>query len=225
MPINAISQFANFLTVTLTKSESCNYSTSAQSWQVSINVRRIRERTNEAWDFFLHDALLVSCCNKNEGALHSTWKLKQNSNNLPSFTQCTMAMFQWVVKHSEFPTFCQLWKKISLLLSISMIFASNSPCKSYENEQNPYFSDFECNFRLLGGVFHKCSQSKYRSIHQDRNIGIFCDGEKGTLPIVFSSCLFSCFLWKINLQIWICCDCFGLVVYIFLLCNLTSNHK
>ena len=153
MPINAISQFANFLTVTLTKSESCNYSTSAQSWQVSINVRRIRERTNEAWDFFLHDALLVSCCNKNEGALHLTWKLKQNSNNLPSFTQCTMAMFQWVVQHSEFPTFCQLWKKISLLLSISMIFDSNSPCKSYENEQIH--------------IFHQCWKSKYHRFNQN----------------------------------------------------------
>ena len=48
-----------------------------------------------------------------------------------------------------------------------MIFASNSPCKSYENEQNPYFSDFECNFRLLGGVFHKCSKSKYHRFRQN----------------------------------------------------------
>ena len=50
-----------------------------------------------------------------------------------------------------------------------MIFASNSPCKSYENEQNPYFSDFECNFRLLGGVFHKCSKSKYHRINEKKN--------------------------------------------------------
>ena len=29
-----------------------------------------------------------------------------------------------------------------------------------------FFSDFGCNFLLLGGVFHKCSKSKYHSIHQ-----------------------------------------------------------
>ena len=70
-------------------------------------------------------------------------------------SHCTMAKFQWEVFHSEFPTFCQLWKTISLSLSISLIFALNSPCKSYENEQNPYFSDFECDFCLFGGVFYK----------------------------------------------------------------------
>ena len=97
-----------------------------------------------------------------------------------------MAKFQWEVFHSEFPTFCQLWNKITLSLSISMIFASNSPCKSYENEQNPYFSDFECNFRLLGGVFHNCSKSKYHSIHQEKNCALVTDQ--------FWICNFSVFL-------------------------------
>ena len=46
-----------------------------------------------------------------------------------------------------------------------MISTSNSPCKSYENGQNPYFSDFECNFRLLGRFFHKCSKNKYHRFH------------------------------------------------------------
>ena len=59
-----------------------------------------------------------------------------------------------------------------------MIFASNSPCKSYENEQNPYFSDFECNFRLLGGVFHKCSKSKYHRFHKKLSSG------NGLKPII-----------------------------------------
>ena len=31
-----------------------------------------------------------------------------------------------------------------------------------------FFSDFGCNFFLLGGVFHKCSKSKYQSIHQNK---------------------------------------------------------
>ena len=65
-----------------------------------------------------------------------------------------------------------------------MIFASNSPCKSYENEQNPYFSDFECNFRLLGGVFHKCSKSKYHRFHQNNFFGTHFSCEKHPLHIL-----------------------------------------
>ena len=36
------------------------------------------------------------------------------------------------------------------------------------------FSDFGCNFLLLGGVFHKCSKSKYHSIHQKKLWHPFC---------------------------------------------------
>ena len=68
-----------------------------------------------------------------------------------------------------------------------MIFALNSPCKSYENEQNPYFSDFECNFRLLGGVFHKCSKSKYHRFRQNNFFGTHFSCEKHPLHVF---CLF-----------------------------------
>ena len=67
-----------------------------------------------------------------------------------------------------------------------MIFASNSPCKSYENEQNPYFSDFECNFRLLEGVFHKCSKSKYHRFHQNYFFGTHFSCEKHPLHVFFA---------------------------------------
>ena len=55
--------------------------------------------------------------------------------------KCTMAKF------------CQLCKKISLSLSISMFFASNSPCKSYENEQNSIFFRLWMQFSPIRGCF------------------------------------------------------------------------
>ena len=35
------------------------------------------------------------------------------------------------------------WWKIFALKYLPLIFASNSPCKSYENEQNPYFTNVQ----------------------------------------------------------------------------------
>ena len=44
-------------------------------------------------------------------------------------------------------------------------------------------SDFGWNFLLLGGVFHKCSKSKYHSIHQNKFFGTHFVCEKH--PFVF----------------------------------------
>ena len=85
-----------------------------------------------------------------------------------------------------------------------MIFASNSPCKSYENEQNPYFSDFECNFRLLGGVFHKCSKSKYHRFRQNNFFGTHFSCEKHPLHVFcfFPPCMPIFFQKKLSSNSW-----------------------
>ena len=85
-----------------------------------------------------------------------------------------------------------------------MSFASNSPCKSYENEQNPYFSDFECNFRLLGGVFHKCSKSKYHRFRQNNFFGTHFSCEKHPLHVflLFSPLHANFFQKKLSSNSW-----------------------
>ena len=83
-----------------------------------------------------------------------------------------------------------------------MIFASNSRGKSYENEQNPYFSDFECNFRLLGGVFHKCSKSKYQRFRQNNFLAPILAVKKTPFTFFcFSPHLHANFFKKKNLPI------------------------
>ena len=85
-----------------------------------------------------------------------------------------------------------------------MIFASNSPCKSYEKEQNSYFSDFECNFRLLGGVFHKCSKSKYHRFRQNNFFGTHFSCEKHPLHVFcfFPPCMPIFFQQKLSSNSW-----------------------
>ena len=46
-----------------------------------------------------------------------------------------------------------------------------------------FFSDYGCNFLLLEGVFHKCSKSKYHSIHQNKFFGTHFVCEKHPLHV------------------------------------------
>ena len=55
-----------------------------------------------------------------------------------------------------------------------------------------FFSDFGCNFLLLGGVFHKCSKSKYHSIHQNNFFDTHFVCEKHPLHVFFFFPLFTC---------------------------------
>ena len=55
-----------------------------------------------------------------------------------------------------------------------------------------FSSDFGCNFLLLEGVFHKCSKSKYRSIHQKKFVGAHFVCEKHPLHVFFFFPLFAC---------------------------------
>ena len=54
------------------------------------------------------------------------------------------------------------------------------------------FSDFGCNFLLLGGVFHKCSKSKYHSIHQNNFFGTHFVCEKHPLHVFCFFPSFAC---------------------------------
>ena len=53
-----------------------------------------------------------------------------------------------------------------------------------------FFSDFGCNFLLLGGVCHKCSKSKYQNIHQNNFFGTHFVCDKHPLFCFFP--LFAC---------------------------------
>ena len=55
-----------------------------------------------------------------------------------------------------------------------------------------FFSDFGCNFLLQEGVFHKCSRSKYHSIHQNKFFGTHFVCEKHPLHVFFFFPLFAC---------------------------------
>ena len=54
------------------------------------------------------------------------------------------------------------------------------------------FSDFGSNFLLLGGVFHKCSKSKYHSIHQNKFFDTHFVCEKLPLHVFCFFPLFTC---------------------------------
>ena len=54
------------------------------------------------------------------------------------------------------------------------------------------FSDFVSNFLLLGGVFHKCSKSKYHSIHQNKFFGTHFVCEKHPLHVFCFFPSFAC---------------------------------
>ena len=57
-----------------------------------------------------------------------------------------------------------------------------------------FFSDFGCNFFLLGGVFHKCSKNKYHSIYKNEFFDTHFVCEKHPLHVFcfFPSLQFAC---------------------------------
>ena len=70
---------------------------------------------------------------------------------------------------------------------LSQCFLPQTPLvKAMKMSKIPYFSDFECNFRLLGGVFHKCSKSKYHRFHQNNFFGTHFSCEKHPLHVFFA---------------------------------------
>ena len=69
------------------------------------------------------------------------------------------------------------------------------PCSIQKNRWDickTFFSDFGCNFLLQEGVFHKCSKSKYHSIHQNKFFGTHFVCEKHPLHVFFFFPLFAC---------------------------------
>ena len=67
-------------------------------------------------------------------------------------------------------------RKISLSLSNWLRCASKSLCKSKENEQNSYFSDF-----AIRGCLRKNAEGKYCCIYQDKFWGTYLDLRKHPL--------------------------------------------
>ena len=114
-----------------------------------------------------------------------------------------------------------------------------------------FFSDFGCNFLLLGGVFHKCSKNKYQSIHQNKFFGthfvcekhplhVFCFfpplcmpifKKKNHLPIFgelrklhSKKFMFSVKIGReINFQSWLLYDCFFHSCYNFAIVQCCEN--
>ena len=66
---------------------------------------------------------------------------------------------------------------------INRIFGHPAASKMRWDICKTFFSDFGCNFLLLGGVFHKCSKNKYQSIHQNNFFGTNFVCEKHPLHV------------------------------------------
>ena len=62
------------------------------------------------------------------------------------------------------------WWKVKVNLETGYLATPQHP-KNRWDICKIFFSDFGCNFLLLGGVFHECSKSKYHSIHQNNFFG------------------------------------------------------
>ena len=75
---------------------------------------------------------------------------------------------------------------------INRIFGHPAASKMRWDICKTFFSDFGCNFLLLGGVFHKCSKNKYQSIHQNKFFGTNFVCEKHPLHVFFFFPLFAC---------------------------------
>ena len=75
---------------------------------------------------------------------------------------------------------------------INGIFGHSAALKKRWDICKTIFSDFGCNFLLLGGVFHKCSKNKYQSIHQNKFFGTHFVCEKHPLHVFFFFPLFAC---------------------------------
>ena len=75
---------------------------------------------------------------------------------------------------------------------INRIFGHPAASKMRWDICKTFFSDFGCNFLLLGGVFHKCSKNKYQSIHQNNFFGTHFVCEKHPLHVFVFFPLFAC---------------------------------